>query len=130
MSSGVVMRSRPLSIGALLLGLACVSPPGTQLEPVGPRGDSKTVTVADLADATQLNLLDYIAAERPQWLRTPDGRQAAVIVYVDEARLGGPSTLRGITLSTITGVRFYEASAAQQRFSLRDRGPVIHVMTK
>jgi hypothetical protein len=124
------MRPTRLLVGALLVSLACASAPGTEIEGLGPRGDSKSLTRADLTVATQLNLLDLIAAERPQWLRASDGRPAPVVVYLDDARLGGPATLAGLTRHAITSVRYYEASAAQQRFSGRDRGPVIHVVTK
>jgi hypothetical protein len=124
------MRSPRLLLGTLLLSLACAAAPGAETATVGPRGDAKTITTADLVNATQLDLLGFIAAERPQWLRTPDGRPSAVVVYLDDARLGGPATLKGITLRAVTTVRYYEASAAQQRFSTRDRGPVIHVVTK
>ena len=124
------MRSLGFSIGALVIGLACATPPGTVMEPVGPRGDQKTLTSADITSATQLDLLGLINAERPQWLRTPDGRPAQIVVYLDDARLGGAATLKGITLRAVTSVRYYEASAAQQRFSTRDPGPVIHVITK
>jgi hypothetical protein len=124
------MRSTRLLLGTLAVSLACASVPGTEIEPVGPRGDSKTLTRADLANATQLDLLSFIVAERPQWLRTPDGRTAAVVVYLDDARLGGPGNLKGLTLGAITAVHYCEASAAQQRFSGRDPGPVIHVITR
>jgi len=124
------MTPSRLLIAALAASIACASAPGSQIEAVGPRGDSKTLTIADLANATQLSLLDFIVAERPQWLKTPDGRPAPVVVYLDDARLGGASTLKGLTLSTITTVRYYEASAAQQKFNGRDLGPVIQVITK
>jgi hypothetical protein len=123
------MRPRLLLLAALAATLACASAPGSQVEPAGPRGDTKTITAADIARATQLNLLDFIVAERPQWLRGPDGRVAPVTVYVDDSRMGGSSTLRSITLSTVSLVRYYEATAAQQKFNGADRGAVIHVIT-
>jgi hypothetical protein len=49
---------------------------------------------------------------------------------VDDARLGGATTLRTVTLTTVATVRYYDASAAQQKFSGRDIGPVIHVISK
>jgi hypothetical protein len=124
------MRSFHVAIAALAIGMACASVPDPELEPVGPRGDSKMLTAADLANATQLNLLEFIAAERPQWLRTPDGRPSAVSVYIGDTRLGGPSTLKELTLATVATVRYFEVTAAQQRFNLRDRGPVIQVVTR
>jgi hypothetical protein len=122
-------RSRVLLVG-FICTLACATAPGTEIEPAGPRGDSKTITAADVGSATQLNLLDYVVAERPHWLRTPDGRPAQVAVFLDDARLGGASTLKSITLRDVTLVRYYEASAAQQKFNGRDIGPVIHVITR
>ena len=50
-------------------------------------------------------------------------------MYVDDSRMGGSSTLRSITLSTVSLVRYYEATAAQQKFNGADRGAVIHVIT-
>jgi hypothetical protein len=124
------MRSTRLLLAALAATIACASASGPQVEGAGPRGDSKTLTTADLANATQLNLLDFIAAERPQWLRTANDRLGPVVVYVDEARIGGVSTLKELTLGMITMVRYYDASAAQQKFNSRDQGPVIQVTTK
>jgi hypothetical protein len=124
------MRPFRLSFAAVLLALACASGIDPALEPAGPRGNARSLTPADIEGATQLDLLALIVAERPQWLRAPDGRPAPVIVYVNDARLGGASTLKGLTLSTIGSVRYYETSAAQQRFSPRDYAPVIHVLLK
>jgi hypothetical protein len=132
------MRPARLSIAAGLLCLACaaahdpaIDPAGPPVgPPVGPRGNTKSLTAADIQAATQLDLLDLIAAERPQWLRGVDGRPAPVIVYLGDTRLGGTNTLKGLTLSTIASARFYEVSAAQQRFSSRDFAPVIQVLLK
>lgn len=115
---------------ALSLALACSRTRPAETEDLGPRGDSRSITRADLTNATQLSLLDFIAAERAQWLRTPDGHSAAVVVYVDGSRLGGASTLKGVTLSTVARVRYYDVAAAQQKFSLRDYAPVIEVVTR
>jgi hypothetical protein len=123
------MRPRFLLLAAFAATLACATSSSAEIEAPGPRGDSRSITTADLASATQLNLLDYIVAQRPQWLRGADGRVAPVVVYVDDARLGGPSTLRSVTLSTVNFVRYYDAAAAQQKFTAHD-GPVIHVITK
>lgn len=124
------MSPRCLLLAALAATLACASTPGSEIESAGPRGDMKTITAADLAPATQLNLLDFIVAQRPHWLRGPDGRAVPVVVYLDDSRLGGPSVLRGITITTVARVRYYEATAAQQKFNGPDRGPVIQVISK
>jgi hypothetical protein len=115
---------------ALAASLACSRTPLPDTEDLGPRGDSKTITVADLANVTQLNLLDYIAAERPRWLKTPGGAAASVVVYLDGVRAGGASTLRSVTIANVAKARYYDVAAAQQRFSLRDYSPVIEIITR
>jgi len=100
----------------------------------GPRGDSKTITEADLARATQVNLYDYIKAERPRWLQigagSRTGRAFPTVIFMDETRFGAVETLRSFSLPGVRLVRFYEASAAQQKFTGREIGPVIQVITK
>ena len=119
----------PLLLSAFVL--ACASTPGTELGDIPVRhGDSRTITQSDIAGAPQLNVLDFIVAERPYWLRAPDGKVPPVTVYVGDTRLGGISTLAGIPLSSIRMVRYHEASAAQQKFNVATIGPVIQVMTK
>jgi hypothetical protein len=123
-----VRPSRHLCAIALLVVSGCASPSaGSEGAPI--RGDSRTAVAAELAIATQLNLYDYLRAERPQWLQQ-QARNSPVVVFVDDARLGSPSTLRGVTLASVSSVRYYDASAAQQKFNGRDLGPVIHVITK
>ena len=115
---------------ALLALAACGPPPaGEGPEPVPARGDSRTITAAELATATQLNLYDYVRAAKPLWLQQ-QSRSNPTLVFVDDARLGGLPTLLTVTLSTVAAVRYYDASAAQQKFTGRDLGPVIHVITK
>ncbi len=92
------------------------------------RGDSKTVTESELAVATQLNLYDYLAAERPRWLASARG--LAPIVFMDDTRLGGPGTLRTLTTSSVRMLRYYDVTAAQQKFPGSDIGTVIQVITR
>jgi hypothetical protein len=133
LQSPLVTRRHRLLLGfALALGSACGTAAGPG-SPPSPRGDSKTVTADDLAEATQLNLYDYLLAERPRWLRgsVPTGPGASpVLVFMDDTRLGGVQTLRTLSLNTIRMVRYYEPSAAQQKFSGRDVGAVIQVLLK
>jgi len=111
--------------------LACASAPKSDLDDRAVRhGDSRTITLSDVAGAPQLNVLDFIVAERPNWLRAPDGKVPPVTVYVGDTRLGGVSTLSGIPLSSVRLVRFHDASAAQQKFNVATIGPVIQVMTR
>jgi hypothetical protein len=123
-----MLLSRRLRTLALLALVACASRNvGSEATPA--RGDSRTITAAELATATQLNLYDFVRATRPLWLQQPS-RSSPVVVFVDDARLGGLSTLRTVTLTTVSAVRYYDTSAAQQKFNGRDLGPVIHVISK
>jgi hypothetical protein len=123
-----MLSRRRIRFLALLLAGACASSnAGTETAPA--RGDSRTITAAELATATQLNLYDFVRAARPLWLQQQT-RSYPLLVFVDDARLGGATTLRTVTLTTVAAVRYYDASAAQQKFSGRDIGPVIHVISK
>ena len=97
------------------------------------RGDSKTITESELSGATQLNLYDYVMAARPRWLRSTGSMNRngfPLLIFVGDTRLGGAQTLKSLTTSTVRIVRYYEASAAQQKFAGQDIGPVIHVLLK
>jgi hypothetical protein len=65
-----MLSRRRIRFLALLLAGACTSSnAGTETAPA--RGDSRTITAAELATATQLNLYDYVRATRPLWLQQP-----------------------------------------------------------
>jgi hypothetical protein len=123
--------SLKLLVLALAVTSACATTPNAEASGT-PRGDSKTVTETELASATQINLYDYLAAERPRWLepRAFKSRSFPVTVFMDDARLGDPSSLKTLGIAGTKMIRYYEASAAQQKFNGRDIGPVIHVITK
>jgi hypothetical protein len=121
---------RPLPVFAFWLFAACARQPGSGSDGPTVRGDARTITATELANATQLNLYDFLAAERPRWLQSDRASGNAVTVYVDDAQLGGIGTLRSITVSQIAVARYYDTSAAQQKFSGRLFGPVIQVLTK
>lgn len=122
--------SRLLACLAFAVSAACAPPPveggAGRTSPV--RGDPKTVTESELAVATQLNLYDYVAAERPRWLAA--GRGLPLVVFVDDMRLGSAATLRTLATTSARMLRYYEASAAQQKFGGRDVGTVIQVITR
>jgi hypothetical protein len=128
------VRLPGLLLGALLAASAACARAVPEEGSLGPRGDSKTITEADLTRATQLSLYDYIVAERPRWLQVGAGSRTGsaypTLVYLDDSRLGTVETLRGISVPGVRLVRYHEASAAQQKFTGRDIGPVIQVLTK
>jgi hypothetical protein len=122
---------RVLFGAALALGTAC-SRAGDPVPITPSRGDTKIVNAEELASAVHMNLYDYLVAERPRWLRGSQTSLGAsqVMVFLDETRLGGIQTLKNVSTNTVRLARYFEASAAQQRFNGKDLGPVIQVLTK
>lgn len=102
--------------------------------PLGARGDTHTLTEADLAAAPGSTLLDVIRAQRPRWLQTPittSGRSTSIVsVFIGTARAGDIAALGGIEASLVARVRYYDATEAQQRLPGGDLGPVIQVVLK
>lgn len=102
---------------------------------LGPHGDSRLLTEADIAGTTQSNVYDLVQALRPRWLQVTSvgiqGRQAYTItVFMDDTKLGEPETLRTLSVGGIRAIRYYDASASQQKFPNRGLGPVIQVLRK
>ena len=121
------MRLHHLLVASLAATTAC----GAARSPETPgRGDSRTITAAELGKATQLNLYDYIQATHPRWLVSVGGaRSFPVVVFMDETQLGSVDVLRTMGLPDIRVVRYFDASAAQSRFNRLGMGPVIQVVT-
>lgn len=134
--------SRYVVIATLGVAAACASSSGTVPAPsgssqssaaLGPHGDSRLITVADLATATQSNLYDFLMALRPRWFTVTSvgiqSRQAYTItVFVEDTKLGEPETLRTLPTTGVKAVRYYDAAASQQKFPGRGLGPVIQVI--
>lgn len=123
------MRPLPRWWLVLLTCAACSSVPPRPPE-LGPHGDARTITAADLAEATQLSLLDYLTAQRPRWLRGVDGRAITVEVYINDAASGGAAALRDIPLAEVASARYFDLAAAQARYGGRLRVPVIAITMK
>lgn len=140
----LVTLSRYAALAALGALGACASAsssgtitPGTESSQssaaLGPHGDSRLITAADLATATQSTLYDYLMAVRPRWFTVTSvgiqSRQAYTItVFIGDTKLGEPETLRSIAVAGVKAVRYYDASASQQKFPGRGLGPVIQVI--
>lgn len=69
----------------------------------------------------------------PQWLRKRGvnhlQNEGDIVVYLDNARLGGPETLREIHVGGVSSVRFYDAAKAQYRFGVGHTHGAILVST-
>ncbi len=121
-------RSTVLLVAALL-ATGCHHG-GADLPITGNRGDPYTVTSAELKSAAHVNLYDFVAAQRPRWLVSPNARALPIFVYMDDAQLGGIATLKSLTPGMLSSIRYYDASAAQQRFNIHNVGPVIQLIAR
>lgn len=127
-----------LLIGSFVAAAGCTTslggkdtdPPVPESSEGAVRSDSRTVSAADLAAATQLNLLDYLRAERPRWLTLRSARAGAILVYVDDTRLGTIETLSSIPPKGVHAVRYFDAAAGQAKFATRTAGAVIQVIMR
>jgi hypothetical protein len=113
------LSARVLGLALVVLAAGCASGGGG----TRPKGGGRDVLVnADLTSGTSAaaNLYDAIRVLRPEWLNKRSGgsmmQQGELYVYLDNARLGPPETLRGIRTEQVESVRFVNATEAQSRF--------------
>jgi hypothetical protein len=86
----------------------------------GPRSSYDVLLQEDIRASGQTNLLAALTALRPNWLQ-PRGTDSfrsptPVQVYRDDMRLGGVETLRAISVTEISSVRYFDGIAAAARW--------------
>jgi hypothetical protein len=122
---------RTLALGTILTGaLACASS-GAVTGGTGP------ITRAELEDHSMLrDAYEVVQRLRPSWLRSR-GRSSIqsstahlAVVYVDNIRMGGPSSLRVVSVDAIEEIRYLGASEATTRYGTGHAGGVILVLTR
>lgn len=91
--------------------------------------DPHTLTGSDLAAGGPRTLLNAIRDLRPRWLQTPGAPFSTITVFIGDNRGGGAGSLDALETSAVRTVRYFDTSAAQQRFS-GVSGPVIQVFLK
>jgi hypothetical protein len=101
-----------------------------------PRGSSDVITQAELARVEAVTLRQAIERLRPNFLRSrgpssiTDQTAGAIIVYLDETRMGGLDALENIPVTEVREVRKLNASEATQRYGTGHAGGVIVVRRK
>ena len=138
---------RNLLLGAVALTLfGCGgggSGSGAQPETAAPatrtRGSSNLITEAEISSAAYQNALEIVQNLRPQMLiprgagSDASGLSAAsipIIIYMDDVRLGEPSSLTNIPATRVKEIRFLNARDATTRFGTGHSSGVILVTTK
>ncbi len=113
---------RTLAALGLLLVTACASG-GTSNAPSA-RRNRDLILMDEIQRASAGNAFDLVQTLRPNWLHMrgehsiSDGSQGidVLIVYLDNARLGGAQTLRQIPVQTLTSIQFFDAKAATYKW--------------
>ena len=108
------------SLVLLLVIAACGSTDGVGRTPAPERD---RISRAEIDASSAANAYDLVQSLRPQWLtvrgiRTMDEMvgQNPILVYMDNARLGGPDALRNVPHGSVRYLRFFNAAEATQRW--------------
>ncbi len=103
------------------------------------RGTSNVITESEIGASTYQNALEIVQNLRPQMLipravgSDATGLSAAsipIIIYMDDVRLGEPSSLSNIPASRVKEIRFMNARDATTRYGTGHSSGVIVVLTK
>ena len=127
------MASRFACVALLLTLCACATGGSSEARAGRQSRDMTVLTRDELMQEPGGTLYDQIRRTRPNWLRTrgassltlPD---VGVVVYQENVRLGGVSSLRDFTVETVERVEFLSGPEATSRFGL-DHPPGAIVMT-
>ena len=95
--------------------------------------NNNLLTRAEIEEAKQMNALELVRSERPQWLfrrgnRTISGN-SDIVVYLDGTRIGGPDALANIPAISIHGMRFYSDREAQFKWGVGHLHGAIEVIS-
>lgn len=102
----------------------------------GARRNYSVLTTEEIHEASASNALDLVQAQRPQWLRSRgptsirEAGSQAVAVYLDNARMGGPESLRSISLASVQYLQYFSAVEANYRYGTGHDHGVILVSTQ
>jgi hypothetical protein len=106
---------------------ACASADSTP----GSRGSGNLIPTDEVRASSVANAYDLIQAVRPSWLRTHGAysfhAEGEILVYLDDARLGGVDTLKSLELAGIDSIRFLDSLTASARFGLNHTHGAIQV---
>ena len=121
------------AIAIALVMLACAS---ASTAGKSGRGAGNTLTAEQLATANSDNLYDAINRLHPDWLtsRGPssvtDATPTSVDVYMGGTMLGKADVLRGMRLSDVTLIQYWDAGQASARFGMGHPRGVIDITRK
>jgi len=106
---------------SLALSAGCATGTGGQL-PEAPRArrDTDFISTEELKANGAENAYEAIQSMRTLWLTRKRGEQgfypSDIVVYYNNARMGGTESLRQISMGPVTWIRYFDARRAQYRF--------------
>jgi hypothetical protein len=127
-----------VTLALLLLTAGCAPGAAERAgDSAAPRADRNLITAEEIASAERAgSAYDVVRALRPNWLRgrspgtvqNPGG--GAVVVYVDDLRVGGVEHLRSLPSNTISSMRYLDSGNATTRFGTGHMGGAILVAVR
>ncbi|HUF25826.1 MAG TPA: hypothetical protein VMM18_02495 [Gemmatimonadaceae bacterium] len=119
-SRGFGERSAPRTRLVMALALACVAAGCAGAGRSGSeRRDPNLISPAEIEEMHQAgvrDLYELVNRQRPIWLQRRPERslqlETTILVYLNEARLGGIDALRGYPLLSVVSLRYYDAAQA------------------
>jgi hypothetical protein len=105
--------------------------------PAPRRSSSDRITADELATLDVQNALQAVQRLRPSFLQNRGGASSSitqgpqdVVVYVDQTRMGGPSTLAQIPITDVKEIQHLSGTDATQRYGTGHGSGVIIVIRK
>jgi hypothetical protein len=106
---------------SLAFAAGCGGTGGNLPEPPRPRQDRDYISTDEVRASNAVNAYEAISSLRAAWLTRKRGEQSVtvptdIVVYYNNARMGGLESLRQISLGTVTWIRYFDARRAQYRY--------------
>jgi hypothetical protein len=102
----------------MTLLMSCAAP-GAEIAQLG---DPDVLTRDEIDDSSARTAYELVRSLRPQWLITRGQRsleqpaEVSIVIYLDNARLGAPDSMRGVALGAVQYLRFFPAPEATLRW--------------
>jgi hypothetical protein len=101
---------------------------------LGASADRNVISREEIVDTPASTAYELVQSLRPQWLRLREefgiGRSNDLVVYLDNARMGGRASLREIGLGSIHSLRYFDPAAANLRWGAGHAYGAILVSTR
>lgn len=122
-------------LSSLVLAAACAGGTGGNL-PEAPRArtDNNYISTEEVKASGADNAYEAVQSLRSVWLTRKRQEQGVlhngVVVYYNNARMGGSEALRQISMGPVTWIRYFDARSAQYRYGTGHPQGVILVSTE